>query len=453
LSKDQKWINGNAHFGHLVLEDGVSIAVGDQPAVSQSVAPKPQFAGGKDPADFLDMLFPSSEKLPPGPEPPPQVLKTEDLAGEAAKLPNAKSQKLDSPQVEKKSKIVASPDVVLVPSILTQAAGATSPTEKAALLSQSDHGTPGSKELDAISTVDKSDSDSTLTQPVTKSLPVDPDVPITAIHVFSVSDPKAALSQSPLAEQFSTSPLNASVAEKLEAQNRAPAAPTGTPAAQLPTSGPTAANLPALTLAPGTEAKRTTGHIGEVASRGSEISVATLTASAQSPGSQTGSSGQAGHPHSDGKGAEQLTTFQTLDRSAKVSEVVAKFETLMATRPKNGVTVELAPKNLGSITFTLKTFGKAVDTQFSATNPDVRQALAGSRPDLNHAMNSRGYMVSGMSVTGQDAGSTAGGQSNRQSNQNPATAQSQFVVDPTKSPLGITRLQTQAPTSGVDLWI
>jgi flagellar hook-length control protein FliK len=407
------------------------------------------------PSNFLDLLFPAVAKIPPGPEPPPTGLTTKPEAEEAATSPNANSQKLDSPQTEKKprnSVATVLPDVTGVNSILALSSGiVVHPTE---LRPPTERDTPQSGAVQGVAQGEKSNLDERPLSETHAALPVDPDVPITSIHTFSVADTKALPNQSPLASGGWSAPVNAAVAEKLTApkQELTSLVP--------PISNPAAATEPVPTLLAGPVGETSRGGFGAKKGVAAQNEIAAVKdsaiptpglAMASHPGGGQDAAGQRSHSQNNPGKSGELANLQSLDKTGKVSDVVAKFETLMAARPKNGVTVELAPKELGSITFTLKSFGKSVDTQFSASNSDVRQALSDSRPDLAHSMSSRGFTVSAMSVDGQNSGSNGGhGQSNPNQERGP---QRSFFTDFLPQGANAIPSPTRVQASGVDLWI
>lgn len=107
-----------------------------------------------------------------------------------------------------------------------------------------------------------------------------------------------------------------------------------------------------------------------------------------------------------------------------VKQAADKLQMLATARPRNGVTIHLNPEDFGSITVVVKTVGKMVETQISASDSRVSEALDQHQARLVEAMDSRGFQLhtvtvsqqSGQSNQSQDS-ARSWQQSNQQSNQ------------------------------------
>lgn len=111
-----------------------------------------------------------------------------------------------------------------------------------------------------------------------------------------------------------------------------------------------------------------------------------------------------------------------------VKQVADKLHMLAAARPRNGVTIHLNPDDLGSITVVIKSIGRMVDTQITASDSRVSEALDQNRSRLVEAMDSKGYQLQSVSVSQQSGHSTQQDSSSKswqQSNQEQSQRQEQ----------------------------
>lgn len=107
-----------------------------------------------------------------------------------------------------------------------------------------------------------------------------------------------------------------------------------------------------------------------------------------------------------------------------VKQVADKLQLLASARPRNGVTIHLNPDDLGSITVVIKSVGRMVDTQITASDSRVSEALDQNRSRLAEAMDSKGYQLQSVSVsqqsghaTQQDSSSKSWQQANQEQSQ------------------------------------
>lgn len=111
-----------------------------------------------------------------------------------------------------------------------------------------------------------------------------------------------------------------------------------------------------------------------------------------------------------------------------VKQVADKLYMLAAARPRNGVTIHLNPDDLGSITVVIKSVGKMIETQITASDARVSEALDQNRTRLAEAMDSKGYQLQSVSVSQQSGHSTQQDSSSKnwqQSNQEQSQRQNQ----------------------------
>jgi hypothetical protein len=140
-----------------------------------------------------------------------------------------------------------------------------------------------------------------------------------------------------------------------------------------------------------------------------------------------------------------------IDRVSVVRQIADRLELLTAARPREGVTIRLNPIELGSITLTVRQRGGEVETNVLASHDAVRAALEQSRPQLQHALETRGLNLGSLEVGSQSAqfGSHA------QQMEREANAPSAL---PTPQALGASMAasdwrESARSATGVDLWI
>lgn len=87
-----------------------------------------------------------------------------------------------------------------------------------------------------------------------------------------------------------------------------------------------------------------------------------------------------------------------VDRASVVRQIADRLELLVASRPRDGVTIRLNPIELGTITLTVRQSGGEVETRVVASHEAVRAALETSRPQLQHALETRGLNLGSLDV-------------------------------------------------------
>ena len=141
----------------------------------------------------------------------------------------------------------------------------------------------------------------------------------------------------------------------------------------------------------------------------------------------------------------------SVDRVAVVRQVADRIE-LLAAAPRDGVTVRLEPRDLGSITLVVKSHGDEVEAHILASNEAVRGALEGSRTQLRDALEARGLNLGAMTV-GQEA---SRGQTERDAATHNAQASRAFAstIEQGGGVAAGTDWRVAARSSqGMDLWI
>jgi len=79
--------------------------------------------------------------------------------------------------------------------------------------------------------------------------------------------------------------------------------------------------------------------------------------------------------------------------------IADRIEELFFTRRSGTVTIQLDPKDLGSITLTVRSFGNRVDAEIGASHEGVRAALAENRQQLSQSIESRGLSLGQLSLS------------------------------------------------------
>jgi hypothetical protein len=89
------------------------------------------------------------------------------------------------------------------------------------------------------------------------------------------------------------------------------------------------------------------------------------------------------------------------DLNLVVRQITDRMELMAATRPRNGVTVQLQPAHLGNITMTIKSLAGGIEANISASNDNVRSALEQNRAMLGQSLAERGIRLDNVQVTAQ----------------------------------------------------
>lgn len=100
------------------------------------------------------------------------------------------------------------------------------------------------------------------------------------------------------------------------------------------------------------------------------------------------------------------SSLQPKEADLVVKQVADKLHMLAAARPRNGVVIHLNPEHLGSITVVVKSVGRMVDTQITASDSRVSEALDQNRLRLIEAMDSRGFQLQSVTVSQQSGNAT-----------------------------------------------
>lgn len=149
-----------------------------------------------------------------------------------------------------------------------------------------------------------------------------------------------------------------------------------------------------------------------------------------------------------------------VDRHLVVRQVADRIENLVAARPREGVTIHLEPRDLGSVTLVVKGLASALDVQMTASDSRVRESLDSARPELAQALAPRGIELRELRVApaptnssgtaGRDGGTNPDG---RPRHQTPHSSTPSFTNPTGRSATSQTR--TRAPRSGrgVDLLV
>lgn len=418
-----------------------------QPEAVQKTPPShlPDASGDQStfPQDLLQALSVSPQTTTPGPEPPFLPPRLTRGAEEAAKVPKLPSQKLDSPRTEPDQTKVVQPQPVALNGAVLQSAQqalvalnvpktprpepkteAVSARPGAAVQKPADNPTSKIKKADAAepakaeepSDGPRADAPARPAVPPPSvsppELPKDPETPIVSVKQIAQPAPEAPQPVKPVSTTPKSEPATPEIAATAKAATGAGGQSTSF------------------------------GGGGRQRSPSDRQSAPTPIATGQVSAAKT---------QAVIKPAE-LEGLKGLDRVSLVRQVADKLQALAASRSKEGVIVQLAPKALGTITLTVKSQGSSVDANISATDDQVRKAIELSRPDLAQAMQSRGYHL--ISVTVSTGPGPSGQNPDHQQLAQPRP-QPQPLIDPprSESAKAPVRIASPATPNGVDVWI
>lgn len=201
-----------------------------------------------------------------------------------------------------------------------------------------------------------------------------------------------------------------------------------------------------------------------------DLDVAEKTASGSGGASQGDGTPQDGSPQ-DGATQAAAPTIRTaaterpeagdarpaVDRHLVVRQVADRIENLVAARPRDGVTIHLEPRDLGTVTLVVKGLASALDVQMFASDERVRQSLDASRPELAQALAPRHIEVREIRVSAAPsapsgaASGDAGTNPDGRPRQQPPTPQQAFAHASPRAQKAAVRLARR--DRGVDLLV
>ncbi len=158
-------------------------------------------------------------------------------------------------------------------------------------------------------------------------------------------------------------------------------------------------------------------------------------------------------------GIGEFKTDQKLPDEAtkRLVEVVAdRLEAIAAAKPRNGVTIQLRPFDLGSITMIIKNSGNEVGAELFASHDSVRQALDQNRAMLSQHLEMKGMHLASVTVTDSSLSNSTStfaeqnAQRTLQQNSNQTSTVRFAETDPIVDPIQLLR---KGKTDGVDYWI
>lgn len=460
-------------------------------------------ASGPFATSFLQALFPPAPPVPPGPEPPPPPPAAKAVAEEAVETSNTNLQKLDSPQQDTKPKQTTDlPAPVSLQALMSQ----FSATPFVANLTQPPIPAPAAKDIldvkpaQTVTTsglsLTKDDGESN-SQPDLKlrsagnsqdvfvlkpgrftvaDLPTDPKAPIVAVMKF---DEPATQPQSASGRAADVDEKSVELTPAPEVLPQTTAAPVDQHLAQDQAAAKSSFEQrisdkvveKSVAVAEAPAPKNSTDQKA-TAEEMDAAPVSITKNNSRQEGSFQQPSGQRQEQPATGfqplqairptthqeifktAAPETINSLKGVNRVDLVKQVADHVQTAIAARPKDGLVVELSPKNLGSITVTVKSTKTTVDTHISATNETVREALSQSKPVLIQAIQEKGYNVTSLSFSSDSNSqqSAAQGQQRQdQPAQQPRTAQQFFKESTPEAPATLPSRFKRA--SGVDVWI
>lgn len=108
-----------------------------------------------------------------------------------------------------------------------------------------------------------------------------------------------------------------------------------------------------------------------------------------------------------------------IDRHLVVRQVADRIENMVAARPRDGVTIHLEPRDLGTVTLVVKGLSSALDVQVSASDTRVREGLEASRNDLAQALAPRGIELRDVRIVTSSSSGSGSGQASKDGGSNP----------------------------------
>jgi flagellar hook-length control protein FliK len=149
--------------------------------------------------------------------------------------------------------------------------------------------------------------------------------------------------------------------------------------------------------------------------------------------------------------------LQRTETTEVIRQIVDRAEALAAARPRDGVVIHLEPKDLGSITLTVKSVGNQVDAQIGASNEHVRTALEQNRAHLGQAMEFRGLNLTSVTIDNQTTSSNYSQTQQQLTQQQEDRQARQHLASPahddrSTAPSLETIRRSVRKADGVDLW-
>lgn len=168
--------------------------------------------------------------------------------------------------------------------------------------------------------------------------------------------------------------------------------------------------------------------------------------------------------------AQAATPISNEQRDVAFRQVSDRLELLAASRPREAVTINLHPVDLGSVTVVLKIDGGKMAAELFASHDGVRDALKQDADQLATGLQSRGVAMTQVTVNASAEPQQSGSNTHYppQSGQNQATTDfgqrqntsgnGQRQTSPSFTPGNVTALSTETTHAGggssaVDLWI
>jgi flagellar hook-length control protein FliK len=141
----------------------------------------------------------------------------------------------------------------------------------------------------------------------------------------------------------------------------------------------------------------------------------------------------------------------------RLVEVVAdRLEAIAAAKPRSGVTIQLRPLDLGSITMIVKNAGNEVGAELYASHESVRQALDQNRAALSQQLEAKGMQLTNITVADSslsNSTSTFADQNAQRTLQQNANQSSTLKYAEKEATIDPNQLLRKGKTDGVDYWI
>jgi flagellar hook-length control protein FliK len=115
---------------------------------------------------------------------------------------------------------------------------------------------------------------------------------------------------------------------------------------------------------------------------------------------------------STSKSQGPLSTNAKLDTTAIQKQLVDRIDKMLEHRRNGRMVIHMEPRELGSLTVTIRTLGQKVDLDILASNDNVRENLKSNQNQLQNQIESKGYTVKSLDIQSSlaDANQSQSGQ-------------------------------------------
>ncbi len=152
-----------------------------------------------------------------------------------------------------------------------------------------------------------------------------------------------------------------------------------------------------------------------------------------------------------------VTTNQKIDTADIQKQLVDRIDKMLENRRAGRMVIHMEPRELGSLTVTIRTLGQKVDMDILASNDQVRENLKSNANQLHQHVESRGYTVNSLDIQSSlaDANQSHQGPNHEMMNRQDFERVQQFNAAVTSNTAAVSANVSAAwsPGEGVDLVI